>query len=124
MHFLSDRNKEQGKIKESIHIFKLPFFLYFCFCFLFLAGMNSSAQLPDGNWHAAIKLNDTLELPFTFTSAENKIIIHNGDDNILIDEINFSGDSIIIQMPVFDSQFRCRISVKNLTGRFYNYARK
>lgn len=91
---------------------------------LFFSNLNIFADIPHGEWHAGIKLNDTLELPFTFTSDSQKIIIHNGEENITVDEIKYSGDSVFIQMPVFDSEFRCRFSEKNLTGNFYNHARK
>lgn len=91
---------------------------------LFLLSCTVSAQLPDTKWHAAIILNDTLELPFTFTTEKGKIIIHNGEENIEIDDIKFLGDSVIIQMPVFDSEFRVKLNDSNLKGVFNNHARK
>lgn len=94
------------------------------FLILTLISFNSIAQLFPGRWHAALKLNDTLELPFTFTTDSNKLIIQNGDENIIADEIKYKGDSVFIRMPVFDSEFRCRFDDKNLTGNFINHARK
>lgn len=92
--------------------------------FLLICWQQSNAQLPAGGWHAAIKLNDTLELPFTFTSHGDTIIIHNGDERILVNEIFFRNDSVFIRMPVFDSEFRCKMEENRLTGLFLNHARK
>jgi thiol-disulfide isomerase/thioredoxin len=82
-----------------------------------------NAVLPEGNWHAAIKINDTLELPFTFITEKNKIIIRNGEEKIIVSEINYSGDSVFIKMPVFDAEFRCKILDNRIEGNFHNYAR-
>ena len=91
---------------------------------LLLLNVYAVAQLPTGNWHASIVLNDTLELPFTFSSDSNSLTIHNGDENIIVDEISFKGDSVFIQMPVFDSEFRCILKENSLSGIFFNHARK
>ncbi len=94
------------------------------FVLIIFAATTCFSQLPDADWHAAIKLNDTLELPFTFTSLNNQITIHNSDEKILVNEITFIGDSVIIQMPVFDAEFRCILTKGNLAGNFINHARK
>ena len=83
-----------------------------------------NAQLLSGNWHGFLKLNDTIDLPVTFKYEGNKIFFINGEENISVDEIIFENDSIVIRMPVFDSEFRCKISEKKMTGFFYNYSRK
>jgi thiol-disulfide isomerase/thioredoxin len=86
--------------------------------------LSLKAQLSSGEWHAAISLNDNTELPFTFTSYEDSIIIHNGEEKIRVSEITYNGDSIFIQMPVFDSEFRCKFSEHKLTGFFINHSRR
>lgn len=93
------------------------------FVIAFLFCQQILAQLPDGNWHAALKINDTLELPFTFTTSDKKIIIHNAEENIQVDEISQLAQYLFIQMPVFDSEFRCRLSGDTLEGDFINHAR-
>jgi thiol-disulfide isomerase/thioredoxin len=90
----------------------------------FISTLSLNAQLPIGNWHAAIGLNDSTELPFTFTSYKDSIVFHNGEEKIRTTEIKYDGDSVFIQMPVFDSEFRCKSSENNLNGLFINHARK
>jgi thiol-disulfide isomerase/thioredoxin len=91
---------------------------------IFFVYLNVNAQIPPGEWHAALQVNDTLELPFTFTSEKGKITIRNSDESISVDEITFINDSVVIQMPVFDSEFRCKVGERSLKGFFYNHARK
>ncbi len=92
---------------------------------LFLSlSFQAIAQLPTGNWHASIALNDTLDLPFTFSSDSISLTIHNGDENIIVNEIKLKGDSVFIQMPVFDSEFLCVLKENSITGIFFNHARK
>jgi thiol-disulfide isomerase/thioredoxin len=92
--------------------------------FLLFFNQSHEGLLPDGSWHAAVQLNDTLELPFTFTSDGKGITIRNAEEEIRVDEISRFGDSLFIRMPVFDSEFRCKRTGDRLEGRFFNRARK
>jgi thiol-disulfide isomerase/thioredoxin len=91
---------------------------------LIFFNLNVSAQLPDGHWHAALKLNDTLELPFLFTTTNGTLTIQNGEEDIIVNDITFDHDSVFIQMPVFDAEFRCEFNGKSMRGNFLNHARK
>ncbi len=99
------------------------FILSFQLVMSFLS-LQVSAQLPSGNWHGTLQLNDTVILPIVFKFEAGNIIIINGEEKIIVDEITFEKDSIFIRMPVFDSEFRCRFSEKSMNGFFYNHARK
>ncbi len=93
------------------------------FLSMFFTG-KLNAALPAGDWHAGIKLNDTLSLPFVFTTTnENTIIIRNGEEKIIVTEIEYLDDSIFFKMPVFNAEFRCKISGNSLSGFFFNHAR-
>ena len=84
----------------------------------------SYAQMPYTNWCGALQLNDTIELPVYFYINAKNILIQNGDEKIYIDEVIHKEDSIFFRMPVFDSEFRCKITGDKMKGNFYNYARK
>ncbi len=92
--------------------------------FFLLLIINTQAQMPSGRWHASLVINDTITLPFNFTAGDSGIVITNGDERIHIRELTMVGDSVFIQMPIFDSELRCKLSEKKLTGNFYNHARK
>jgi thiol-disulfide isomerase/thioredoxin len=106
-------------------------FLIFCFAqALFCFGLNAQKQvlLKDGCWHATIRLNDSIELPFFFNASytNNKLSIEilNAKERIVVDEILITADSLNFKMPVFDSEFKCRNYYGTLKGVWINHARK
>lgn len=99
--------------------------LILCFALVPLSAFSkTNAKLKPGNWHGSLQLNDTVQLPVIFKIDAGKIIVINGEEKIIVDEITFEKDSIFIRMPIFDSEFRCRFSEKSMNGFFYNHARK
>ncbi|HRH67762.1 MAG TPA: TlpA family protein disulfide reductase, partial [Bacteroidia bacterium] len=93
----------------------IPFLL--CYC-------SSYAQLLPGIWRGEITLNDTTALPFNFQAYESSLDLINGEERINVKEIRIDRDSVFIQLPVFNSEFRCKSDGQSLTGNFYNYTRK
>jgi thiol-disulfide isomerase/thioredoxin len=98
--------------------------------FLFLANsiVAQNALKPD-IWRGILKLNDSTELPFNFEvkNIDQKLSLEiiNAEERIPVDEVSLEGDSLFIRMPVFDSEFRCKISKSNeLAGVWINHARK
>lgn len=66
------------------------------------------------------------ELPFNFSWSNDpsEMIILNSDERIKVSDIQFSGDSIYIKMPVFDSEFKGVVEADSLiTGAWYNYSK-
>jgi len=96
--------------------------------FIFFATQLTAAKLKDGPYRAVLTLDpqENIELPFNFEVLQNgkKLIIKNGEEKIVVDEIKKKGDSVFIKMPVFDTEFRCRITEKGLEGFWYNHYRK
>jgi len=89
------------------------------------------SPLKEGGWKGVLTINDStgLILPFrfdlSFKNDSAQIIIHNAEEKITVDEIYFSGDSVFIRMPVFDSEFRCKLSGDTLfAGNWINHSRK
>jgi thiol-disulfide isomerase/thioredoxin len=81
-----------------------------------------------GIWRGALQLNDSTELPFNFEVQYDLAIYTidflNAKEHIKTNEIIIKGDSVIIHMPVFDSEFRCKNMGDSLKGVWINHARK
>ncbi len=89
--------------------------------------MLQSLLLFAGIWRAVLTLPEG-ELPFNF---ELKIVnekpvmeIINGEERIIVDDITARGDSLIIKMPVFDSEFRLTNINGLMRGVYINHVRK
>ena len=90
---------------------------------LFLAcGESRQPALQLGKWHGELEVQDGGKLPFTFDlSAESgsyRLIIHNAEEEVVIDELKIWGDSIRIQMPVFEGYILGTFSESEIRGSF------
>jgi len=85
--------------------------------------MISFSQLKPGMWHGEFQLSDSVTLPFNFEVSGNKLDVINAQERISVTEIAYAGDSVFIQMPIFDSEIRCRMKGDSLTGNFLNHSR-
>ena len=69
-------------------------------------------------WTGALHRPDGHSIVFNFelTTRQNKPVIYllNGTDKFLVDGIHFQNDSVFIQMPVFESQFKAKVVAPNL----------
>ncbi len=85
---------------------------------LLLAGYTVVAQ--QGWWSAKLHRADGNNITFTFNWKTEKgkpvWYIQNGTEKIKVDNILQVGDSLIIQMPVFESQFRIKKNSHQLSG--------
>jgi thiol-disulfide isomerase/thioredoxin len=94
----------------------------------FTAFTVAQSTLYAGIWRGVLKLNDSTELPFNFEVKNNSgklsLEIINGEERIIVNEIVSHKDSIIIKMPVFDSEFLCILKGDSLKGTWFNHARK
>jgi len=125
--FGGGRGRKNKKMKSKSPIFKSGITLVVS---LLLFNFSATAQgsLKQGIWRGVLKLNDTTELPFNFVvnSVSGKISLEliNGDERIKADEIQLKKDSVLIKMPVFDSEFLCVSKGDSLKGIWFNHARK
>ena len=73
-----------------------------------------------GTWKASLLRSDSNNIVFTFDwkTENNKPVwyIRNAEEKIKVDNISVQGDSLIIQMPVFESQFRVKKEGNQLNG--------
>jgi thiol-disulfide isomerase/thioredoxin len=80
-----------------------------------------------GDWRGTLAMNDSTDLPFTFTIdllvTGYTLTIHNAEENIMVEDLVVKKDSISWHMPVFDSWFKCKIdSLKRFHGVFTNHS--
>ena len=82
-------------------------------------------NFKNGIWRATLKTELGAEIPFNFEvtdSAGKKVMdIINGEERFRIDEITLTNDSVIIQMPLFESEIHLAIKGKNLTGHWIKH---
>lgn len=110
---------------SCIRIFFLSL-LAFCFT-------SGTAQTPlkKGTWRGVLTLSEKkneIILPFNFevTSLKNMplITIRNAEEKINVTDIIFNKDSVIIKMPLFDSEFKTVLKNDTLSGIWINYNKK
>lgn len=86
---------------------------------------TSEAELENGIWRATLKTESGAEIPFNFEvidSADQKFIdVINGLERFRVNEISLNEDSVIIQMPLFDSEIRAIMKGRNLTGNWIKH---
>ncbi|NAY90753.1 redoxin family protein [Muricauda sp. JGD-17] len=91
-------------------------------CVLFISCKQKEESLSVGEWWAKMQVSPELELPFTFVllEVEGQYImeIHNADEVVRVDEIQISGDSLLIQMPVFEGYIAGTFTENEMLGSF------
>lgn len=107
-------------------------FFYICLLFVSITMSAQTKQaLKAGSWRGVFTLSEKkneIILPFNFEVSylKNKamLIVKNAEEKIKVQEISMINDSIIIKMPVFDSEFRTKLIRDTLTGVWINHSKK
>jgi len=104
--------------------FKIIAYFFILSCLLACQD-NSDNQLETGIWRATLKTSSGSEIPFNFEvsdSANQKFLdVINGDERFRVNEISNVSDSILIQMPLFDSEIRAKIKDGSLNGKWIKH---
>jgi len=88
---------------------------------------SETPVLEEGIWRAELNVQGQM-LPFTFElsqtdSSNYSVQLINGEERILIDEVELEGDSLTIPMNFFDTQISAVVKKGKLEGHFVkNYA--
>jgi len=86
---------------------------------------TSDGSLQTGIWRATLKTQSGEEIPFNFEitdSADQKLLdIINGKERFRVNEISTLSDSVIIQMPLFDSEIRAALKNETLSGQWIKH---
>ncbi len=88
------------------------------------AKKESVTKLNTGTWRVEIQLSDTVALPFLMVYEDGEtptFTIQNADERIVLDKIKIVGDSIFMEMPVFQSGFEGIFTDSEITGDFVKY---
>ncbi|MCB0447596.1 MAG: TlpA family protein disulfide reductase [Gelidibacter sp.] len=75
--------------------------------------------LSQGVWRAEMQVTETEMLPFNFeVTSPNTLKIFNAEEVILVDDISYRNDSVIIKMPVFEGYIAAKMNDTLLEGAF------
>ncbi|WDF55960.1 peroxiredoxin family protein [Mucilaginibacter sp. KACC 22063] len=81
-------------------------------------------KLSNGMWRGVLHQGNN-ELPFNFTvkdtAGHKQIAIINGNEHFKVNDVKVKGDSVFIQMPLFDSEFKLAFEGKGLKGSWIKH---
>ena len=101
--------------------------IYPRFILLFILTLASCRNVADsgpkaGRWHAELEVMDNQTLPFNFELNKSgdvyNITVYNAEEEILIDDVIVSNDSITIRMPVYEGYIQGSYSDQKMEGQF------
>ncbi len=97
------------------------------FVILFLSGLlliscSQKPTLKPGMWRGVLEIQGE-QLPFNFEVKSDgyegtDVIIYNAEERLVLDEVNFQGDSVNMVLHVFDAYLRGVIKGDSLIGLF------
>ncbi|NKI32517.1 peroxiredoxin family protein [Croceivirga thetidis] len=95
-----------------------------------IACKNSDEKqgLKEGTWKGTMTLSENQSLPFNFSiskdsSEKYNLTVRNADEKVEFDEVFLSGDSIIVQLSVFDGELKGIYSQEKIEGQFIEESR-
>lgn len=89
----------------------MRYILLLC-CVFCLCGCENVTEihLQRGVWRATLETKDDNRLPFNFEVKNDTLLnIFNADEVIVVDEITYLKDSVLIQPPVFEGYIKAKI---------------
>jgi len=119
--------KQKKDVSNKSSLFKSGIAIAVSLLF-FVNTLNAQNALKTGSWRGSLALNDFTQLPINFVVQNAleiySIIFYNAEEEIIANEILVRNDSLYIKMPVFDSEFLCKINENSISGVWVNHARK
>jgi thiol-disulfide isomerase/thioredoxin len=85
--------------------------------------LHAQGTFPGGSWQASLTREDGQVIPFVFeardSAGKSVWLVENAEERLLVDSIIVFKDSVLVQMPFFDSYIRARLGQGNqLTGEW------
>jgi thiol-disulfide isomerase/thioredoxin len=105
-------------------------FLVSCLLILTSQVCFPQTHINDGIWRGILTLDvkKEVELPFIFNvyyaDGQPTLTIFNGEERIVVDETEMKGDSLFFKMPVFDTEFKCKVFPGLMQGVWINNSKK
>ncbi len=105
---------------------KTPPFYICVMLLVFNAGIGTAQKkLVNGVWHAALTTATGKQIPFNFevkdTLGKKQLAIINGSERFKVSDIETKDDSILIHMPLFDSEIKTRVEGNTLKGKWIKH---
>lgn len=89
---------------------------------LFYSCGASSRGLKHGVWRATLKTVSGAEIPFNFsvvdTAGKKIIYLMNAGERFRVDDVVQQQDSVIIKLPLFDSEIRAQLTSEGMSGKW------
>ena len=80
---------------------------------------ESIQKLDVGSYRGVLLVQDNEEMPFMIeVESDNKLIIINDTEEILVDEIEYRSDSVYIKFPYYEGYIAAKINEGNLIGSY------
>lgn len=90
--------------------------------FLLITCSSKTAEIKTGIWRGVLEIQGE-HLPFNFEVIQDATggldaILHNAEERLLLDEVEFQGDSLNMVLHVFDAYLRATVKGDSLIGLF------
>ena len=106
-------------------IILLATFLINC---ILLFAQNQTFKLKTGDWTAHLSLNEDDKVPFKFSVEKKKksyqFSIYNAEEKIVLNDIEFSNDSVSATFSEYNSKLIFKITPTELIGSWVNMSKK
>src|ERR1700712_4246547 len=87
---------------------------------LLIQTASAQTKLKTGVWRGALKTTSGTEIPFNFevkdTAGKQQLAIINGAERFKVTDVRTQGDSVFIHMPLFNSEFKLKLTGDKLAG--------
>lgn len=94
-------------------------------CAVFLQAASAQTKLKTGIWRGALTTKSGTEIPFNFdvkdTAGRQQLVIINGAERFKVTDISSQGDSVFIHMPLFNSEFKLKLTGDKLAGAWVKH---
>jgi len=84
--------------------------------------VEDSFMLPQGYWLGRLRLSEERDLPFNMYVKKDSVFFINDQENIG-SIVQKEGDQLVVEMPIFDSEFRFSLNDNSLYGFWHNNAK-
>ena len=100
------------------------FFTIAVLAFVF-SSFNHISAFKNGIWLAKLKTTSGAVIPFNFelkdSAGKKSINIINGKERFKVNDVRVVGDSVLIKMPLFDSEIRAQLKGNTLEGNWVRH---
>ena len=86
---------------------------------------SAQSKLATGIWRGALKTKSGNEIPFNFevsnVGGKQELAVINSTEHFKVTDVRSQGDSVFIKMPLFDSEFKLKLSGNTLDGNWVKH---